>query len=170
MKPPADHPWPPLISHAKVPWYIRGRDWFFTVLAWLAMAFLLRLGILLLWDYFSYPIFELTWTNTHDWAVMWQHLSGFIDLIVFVMIWIIVWGTMRRAELRRTFDPQVTPSLSLEEHATSLSLDPHEVERWRKWRIVTVHFVGDHIASARPGGPKDTDMEADVRNPEGTTV
>lgn len=169
MKTPADHPWPPLITGAKVPWYIRVRDLFLTTLAWLGMACLLRLGIFLLWDYFSYPVFELTWTNTHDWAPLLQRLSGFIELIIFAMIWIIAWGVKRRAQLRRSFDPRVAPSLPLEEHAGSLGLDPRGVERWRQWRIVTVHFEGDHIASARPGGPNDAGTEAEVRNPEGPT-
>ena len=58
-----------------MPWLIRARDWFFTLLAWIALAFSLRLGVLLLWDYFSYPVFELTRMKSPDWGGAWQRLS-----------------------------------------------------------------------------------------------
>ena len=155
MKPMSDHSWPPLIHSTQVPWFVRARDWFLTLLAWLALAFSLRLGLLFLWDYFSHPIFELTRMKTPDWNAAWQHLSPFLYMILAVLLWIIAWGVGRRAQLRQTFDRRVTPPLSLEEHATSLGLDPHEIERWRQWRIVTVHFEGNRIATAQPGGRED---------------
>jgi poly-beta-1,6-N-acetyl-D-glucosamine biosynthesis protein PgaD len=156
MKHAPEHPWPPLITSANVPWFIRARDWFLTLLAWLALAWSLRLGVWLLWDYVSHPVFELTWMKTLDWGEAWERISPFVCMIVALVTWIIFWGVKRRAQLRRTFDPRrLTPPLPLEEHATSLGLDPREIERWRQWRIVTVNFDGDRIATARPGGPKD---------------
>jgi poly-beta-1,6-N-acetyl-D-glucosamine biosynthesis protein PgaD len=144
--------WPPLIRSAQVPWFIRARDWFLTLLAWIALAFSLRLGLLFLWDYFSYPIFELTRMKAPDWNGALERLSPFLYMILGVVLWIVAWGVGRRAQLRRTFDRRVTPPLSLEEHATSLGLDPQEIERWRQWRVVTVHFEGNRIATAQPGG------------------
>ena len=156
MKPAPEHLWPPLITDVKVPWFIRVRDWVLTALAWLGLAFLLRLGLLLIWDYFSYPIFELTQVKRPDWGLAWERFSPFVYMILALVTWIIAWGIKRRPQLRRTFDPRrLTPPLPLEEHATSLGLDPREIERWRQWRIVTVNFDGDRIATARPGGPKD---------------
>lgn len=155
MKQASDHPWPPLIRSAQVPWFIRARDWSLTLLAWIALAFSLRLGLLFLWDYFSHPIFELTRMKGHDWGGAWQRLSPFVYMILAVVIWIIAWGVGRRAQLRQTFDRRVTPPLSLEEHATSLGLDPREVERWRQWRIATVHFEGNRIATAQSGDRED---------------
>ncbi len=156
MKPALDHPWPPLIRSAQVPWFVRARDWTLTLLAWIALAFSLRLGLLFLWDYFSYPVFELTRMKSPDWSAAWQRLSPFVYMILAVVIWIVAWGVGRRAQLRQTFDRRVTPPLSLEEHATSLGLDPREIERWREWRIVTVHFEGNRIATAQQGGRADT--------------
>ena len=159
MKRALDHPWPPLIKSTQVPWIIRARDYLFTLLAWLALAFSLRLGLLLLWDYFSHPIFELTRTKAPDWGLVWASLSAFAFMILGAAIWITAWGIGRRSQLRQVFDPRVTPSLSLEEHAGSLGLDPREVERWRQWPIVTVHFKDDRIANARPGGRDDTNAD-----------
>ena len=150
MKREPENSWPPLISSAQVPRFVRVRDWVMTLLAWVALAFFLRLGFLLLWDYFSSPIFELTRTKAPDWGFVWDRLSLFIYLIFGVVIWIIAWGVGRRAQLRQTFDRRVMPPLSLEEHATSLGLDPREIERWRECRIVTVHFEGNRIATAQP--------------------
>ena len=153
MKPAPAHPWPPLICNAKVPRVIRVRDWFLTLLAWLGLAYLLRLGLLLIWDYFSSPIFELTRMKRPDWGMVWDRLSPFVYMSLAVVAWIIAWGAKRRRQIRRAFDPrQLTPPLPLEEHATSLGLDPREIERWRQWRIVTVDFAGHRIATARPGG------------------
>jgi len=159
MKPAPDHPWPPVISGAKVPWFIRARDWFVTLLAWLALAFSLRLGLLLVWDYFSYPTFEVTRMKAPDWRLVWERFSPFAYSVLTVVCWIIAWGVMRRSQLRRAFDPRTTPSLPLEEHATSLGLDPREIERWRQWRILTVHFEGYRIARARPDRPADRARE-----------
>lgn len=153
MKPASDHPWPPLIRSAQVPWFIRARDWSLTLLAWFALAFSLRLGFLFLWDYLSYPVFELTRMKSPDWGGAWERLSPFLYMILAVVIWIVAWGVGRRAQLRQTFDRRVTPPLSLEEHATSLGLDSREIERWRQWRIVTVHFDADHQIASAEGKP-----------------
>ena len=169
MNPPPKHPWPPLITRAEVPWYIRARDWFLTALAWLAMAFMLRLAVVVLWDYLSHPIFELTHTKVHNWALAWQRLSLFLYMVLALVIWIVAWGVMRRAVLRRNFDPRVTPTLPLDEHAASLGLDPREVERWRQWRIVTVQFDGHRIASARAGGAANTNLENPGSQPDPPT-
>ena len=155
MKRPTDNPWPPLISSAQVPRFVRVRDWVLTFLAWLALAFFLRLGFLLLWDYFSYPIFALTRMKAPDWSLVWERLSPFVYMILGVVAWIIAWGVGRRAQLRQTFDRRVMPPLSLEEHAASLGLDSGEIERWRQWRVVTVHFEGNRISTAQPGGRED---------------
>ena len=80
-----------------MPRFIRVRDWVLTLLAWLALAFFLRLGLLLLWDYFSHPIFELTRMKAPDWGFVWERLSLFVYMILGVVIWIIAWGVGRRA-------------------------------------------------------------------------
>jgi hypothetical protein len=162
MKRALHQPWPPLIKSGQVPWIIRVRDYLFTVLAWLALGFSLRLGLLLLWDYFSHPIFELTRMKAPDWGLIWASLSAFAFLILGAAIWITAWGIGRRPQLRQVFDARVTPSLSLEEHAASLGLDPREVEQWRQWPIVTVHFTGDRIAEAQQGGREDTNVIKDA--------
>lgn len=160
MIPAPEHPWPSLITNVKVPWFIRVRDWFLTLLAWLGLAFALRLGLLLLWDYFSYPIFELTRVARPDWGLAGERLAPFVYMILAVVIWIIAWGVKRRPQIRRTFDPRrLTSPLPLEEHAAGLGLDPREIECWRQWRIVTVSFDGHRIATAQPGGPKDSSSE-----------
>lgn len=153
MKSLPDHPWPPLIFRAQVPWFIRARDWILTLLAWLALAYALRLGLLLLWDYFSYPVFQLTRIQAPDWGLVWGRLSPFLYMILAVVAWIIAWGVYRRPQLRQNTDPRVTPSLSVEEHAGSLGLDPGEVAEWRRRRIVTVDFKGNRIAQARERRP-----------------
>jgi poly-beta-1,6-N-acetyl-D-glucosamine biosynthesis protein PgaD len=159
MKQALDHPWPPLIRSTRVPWFIRARDWSLTLLAWIALAFSLRLGVMFLWDYFSYPIFELTRMKGTDWQGALQRLSPFLYMILAVVGWIVAWGVGRRAQLRQTFDRRVTPPLPLEEHAASLGLDPREIERWRQWRVVTVRFDGHRIATAQRGGHENSEPE-----------
>lgn len=152
MKPAPEHPWPPLITSAKVSRIIRVRDWLLTLIAWIALAYLMRLGPVLLWDYFSHPHLELTWMKALNWSLFWERFIPFLFMILAVVTWITVWAMKRRGVLRRSFDPRPpAPPLPLEEHAASLRLDPREIERWRQWRIVTVHFDGDRIATAQSG-------------------
>ena len=107
MKQVLEHSWPPLIRSAQVPWFIRARDWILTILAWIALAFSLRLGLLFLWDYFSDPIFELTRMKAPDWSGAWQRLSPFLYMILAVVIWIVVWGVGRRAQLLQDLRPDL---------------------------------------------------------------
>jgi poly-beta-1,6-N-acetyl-D-glucosamine biosynthesis protein PgaD len=162
MKPPSDHFWPPLIRSAQVPWFIRARDWSLTLLAWMALAFSLRLGALFLWDYFSHPVFELTHMSAAHWDAAWERLTPFLFMILAVVIWIVAWGVGRRAQLRQTFDRRIVPPLPLEEHAASLGLDPREIEEWRQCRIVTVEFDGNRIAAARSTGREVIQEEANT--------
>ena len=113
MKTLPNPPWPPLITNVKVPWYIRARDFFMTALAWGAMIFTIRLALIVLWDYIAEPIFELTQTKEHNWALAWQRLSGFLYMVLVLALWISAWGIARRRQLRRNFDPRPSPSLPL---------------------------------------------------------
>ena len=76
-------------------------------------------------------------------------------MILALVIWIIAWGVSAARNSAGPLIRAVTPPLPLEEHAASLGLDPREIERWRQWRIVTVHFDGHRIATAQPGGRED---------------
>jgi len=62
MKTPArsDPDWPPIIDSRKVGPIIRVRDTVLTVIAWIILVALLWEFCYLLWDYFSYPVFQLS--------------------------------------------------------------------------------------------------------------
>ena len=152
MKPFSPIPWPPLITAAKLPWFVRARDFLMTCLAWIAMAWLLRLALFMIWDYFSDPIFELTRTQAPDWELLWHHFSTFVYLVLSLVIWIVSIGLIRRTQLCQIYDSKTPPVLSLDEHAARFDLEPAQVEQWRQWRITTVFFDEDRIAEARPGG------------------
>ena len=150
MKTPPNRLWPPLVTNALVPRHIRVRDLLLTFLAWFCLLFFMRFGVLLLWDFLCYPVFELTHHQSPNWSLLWERLSTFVLLVIAVVFWIIGWAVKRRPQLRRQFDPRIAPILSLQEHATSLGLDPAEVERWRQERIVTVEFKNHRITAAHP--------------------
>lgn len=149
MKPTDDLPWPPLITAAKVPWYVHARDWILTLFAWAVLLAMLGRGLVLTLVYFSYPVSKaihqtpfFTYTRL-EWKTLWQHFYITIYASAFMVLWIVLWTLRRIKQVRRTYDPRHVPKLTLEEHAGSLGLDPNVVNEWRKLKVATVQFKGE---------------------------
>jgi poly-beta-1,6-N-acetyl-D-glucosamine biosynthesis protein PgaD len=142
MKPTNDHPWPPLITNVKIPWYVRARDWAFTLFAWAAMGTLLRRGIWMIQDYFTYPFFRLNHYTAPNWVKLWNHFYIAVYASIFMVLWIVIWTLRRVKQIRRVHDPRHAHPLTMEEHARSLGLDPEKVKKWRQFKVATVQFTG----------------------------
>ena len=162
MKPPIPiSPWPPVIESGKVPWFVRLRDIILTLLAWLALAHLLRQGLYLVWDYFSHPMFELTRTAPPDWPKILEFMWPFLTLILALVLWLTFWGWTRRQYLCRTLDSRLPSALPLSEHATHFGHDAQTVEAWRLHRVVVVHVEAGNRISCAALKPPTTASEAE---------
>ena len=137
-------PWPPLIGFGRASSWVRIRDILLTAAAWARLFYLMRAGLRLIIDYFSYPIFELTRTHSPDWLEVWNRMSTFLILSVVAMLWLVLWGLIHRRRLQ--FAAHVPPpaELPLEQHAASFHLDPAAVARSHESKIAVVQFDAEH--------------------------
>jgi poly-beta-1,6-N-acetyl-D-glucosamine biosynthesis protein PgaD len=132
--------WPPLIQGAKVPGWVRLRDWVLTLLAWALLGYLMRETLDLLRDYFRYPIFEFTSATPPDWRELWGRLRPFSYFIAVLTVWLLFWALLRGRRLRATAPvPQPAP-LALSTHAAAFGLDEAALARWTEARVLVVHF------------------------------
>ncbi len=164
MKTPAPpHPdWPPIIDSGKVGPIVRMRDTILTVIAWIFLVVLFWDLCALLWDYFSYPVFELSRTHSLNWQAFVDRIGGLALLSLLLVLWLTFWGFVRRKELRSTHDPRPVPPLPLSEHAAIFGIPPETIERWRQSRLVVVQFdTSDRLANVtgKTLGPAVTNLE-----------
>ena len=162
MKTPArsDPDWPPIIDSRKVGPIIRVRDTVLTVIAWIILVALLWEFCYLLWDYFSYPVFQLSRTHSLDWHAFVDRIGGFASLSLLLVLWLTFWGFLRHRELRRTQDPRPVPPLPLSDHAAVFGIPPETVELWRQTQVVVVQFdASNRLANvtAKTPGPASLD-------------
>ena len=144
--------WPPLIGFTRAPWWVRLRDIVLTIAAWALFFYLVRNGLRLIVDYFSDPIFELTYTYP-DWITIWNHLDTFLVLSTIAMLWLTLWGLIHRRRLRFAARQPPPPQLALEEHAACFGIDTGGAERRREMKVAVVHFDAAHrITEVIPGG------------------
>ena len=152
MKQNSSARWPPIIEFTRAPWWARLRDIVLTIAAWALFFYLVRNGLRLIIDYFSDPIFELTYTYP-NWMMIWSHLDTFLLLSMIAMLWLTLWGLIHRRRLRFAVRQSPPPPLPLGEHAAFLAVDAGEVERRREMKIAVVHFDSAHrITEVIPGG------------------
>jgi poly-beta-1,6-N-acetyl-D-glucosamine biosynthesis protein PgaD len=133
-------PWPPIIAFARASNWMRLRDILLTTTAWTRLIYLMRDGLRLILDYFSYPIFQLTHPHSADWLEVWNRMSTFLILSVVAMLWLLLWGLIHRRRLQ--FSAHVTPpaELPLDQHAAFFQLDPAAVEHSHQLKITIVQF------------------------------
>jgi poly-beta-1,6-N-acetyl-D-glucosamine biosynthesis protein PgaD len=132
--------WPPVIEFTRAPWYVRVRDILLTLIAWAFIIYLLWDGLVLVVDYFSKPIFQLTKKAPPDWVKVWHELETFLIVAAVGMTWIALSGCIRRRRLRLAARVTPPPPLTLEEHAAIFALQPRDIEHWRKIKTVVVEF------------------------------
>lgn len=132
--------WPPVIRYTRAPWYVRARDVLITIVAWAVIVYLVWDGLVLVFDFFRYPIFQLTKTAPPDWVRMWDSLDFFLVIAAGHMAWIVLWGFIRRRRLGRAARVTPPPPLALEEHAATFGLQPSEIEQWRQMKTAVVEF------------------------------
>jgi poly-beta-1,6-N-acetyl-D-glucosamine biosynthesis protein PgaD len=139
--------WPPLVTGTRLPLWVRVRDFALTLLAWAALAYLLRDAIALLVDYLSAPLFELTHAQPPQWREIGRHMRPFLSLAGMLVCWLAIWSLLRRKRMRAVPpSPQPAP-LPDAEHAVAFGVDPLELDAWREHRIVVVNFdAGDRIS------------------------
>jgi poly-beta-1,6-N-acetyl-D-glucosamine biosynthesis protein PgaD len=148
MNPSPFSQWPPLIERGKVPRFVRIRDILLTILAWFILLWLAKDFLYSLYDYLAHPHFAFSRTTGPDWVAIWQHLEGFIYLALFLMLWLVFWGFVRRHDLRRIKDSAQPPPLRLDELAARRGLNPERLAELRDEKIVVVHFDGEHRVSS----------------------
>jgi len=137
--------WPPIIAFARASGLVRLRDILLTAAAWARLLYLMRDGLRLILDYFSYPIFQLTHAHSADWMEVWNRMSTFLILSVVAMLWLVLWGLVHRRRLQfAAAHATPPPELSLEPHAAVFHLDPAAVERSHESRIAIVQFDAEH--------------------------
>lgn len=141
--------WPPLIHGAGVPMWVRVRDVVLTLLAWVALAWVLRAGLELTVDYLSPPRFEFTSFSPPNLLELASRLSGFLYFIGALFGWLIFWAVMRGSRLRLTAPETQPPGLTLSAHSADFDLDAADLEAWREARVLVVHF--DDVGRVRHG-------------------
>lgn len=142
--------WPPLVGAINPPPLIRLRDVVITGGAWCLLAYLLRDVVLLVWDYLSHPIFELTVTTAPDWPGIWQRLAPFAGYSAALIAWLLYWAYVSRHRLADASHKPQPPALMVDEHAQSLGLSADQVRDWQTKRSVVVHFdAAGNIAAVK---------------------
>jgi poly-beta-1,6-N-acetyl-D-glucosamine biosynthesis protein PgaD len=171
MKTPAqsDPDWPPIIDSRKLGPITRVRDTILTVIAWIFLVVLLWELCVLLWDYFSYPIFELSRTHRLHWQAFVDRIGGFALFSLLLVLWLSFWGFLRRKELRRTHDRRPVSPLALSDHAAIFGIPAETIERCRQSQVVVVQFdASNRLANitAKTPDPPSVDPEEGNTNCE----
>ena len=134
--------WPPLIeSHHSLPGWFLFRDVVLTLLAWAALAYLLRDAIAVGVDYLRFPLFELNTTVPLDMALVWTRLRPYAEIIAMVLVWLLICAAILRRNASSFRLRRQPPALPLAQHATLLGLDASDVAHWQQQRIQVVYFT-----------------------------
>ncbi len=132
--------WPPLIHGADVPVWVRVRDVVLTLLAWAALAWVLRTGLELTIDYLSPPRFEFTNFSPPNLLELASRLAGFLYFIGALFAWLIFWAVVRGHRLRLSAPAPQPPGLTLSDHSADFELAADAIAPWRDARVLVVHF------------------------------
>lgn len=136
--------WPPILNSNYVPWWVKMRDTFLTIVAWLIILATFHSQLWLIFEYFSDPIFELSSTTTPQWSKIWQKLSRFFYIALGLVSWICFLAISRRKIINSTkYIKTLTPSLEMKELEEDLGIPPEDFKRWHKLRSAQV-FVNDN--------------------------
>jgi len=144
VKPPGTlQPWPPMIGTAHQPAWIRVRDVLLTVLAWLALGWMLATPLALAWDFFFVgPVFAFSRHEAVDWRGKWLLLRPFATAAALLVVWILFWALLHtRALAARSAQPAPVP-LAVADHAARWDLEPQDVQTWRAPKVALARFNG----------------------------
>lgn len=128
------------IRTAKIPSWMALRDVVITLVAWMIIAYFLRRGLYLTYDYLRYPYFELVNAKAPNWPLIWLDLRKFVIFAVCMVLWLTFWAIYSRKKLRKSsMVPQPAP-LSLHKHAISVGLSDEQLAGCKSSVITTVFF------------------------------
>jgi poly-beta-1,6-N-acetyl-D-glucosamine biosynthesis protein PgaD len=135
--------WPPLITSAQLPAWMRLRDLLLTLAAWGLLLYLMSDTLRLAHDYLRPPVFEFNSLEPPDWLELWGRLRPFFGFVAALVLWLLFWALVRGRHMRTTTPvPQPAP-LTLAAHAAGFDLDAATLESWPEARRLTVHFSAD---------------------------
>jgi poly-beta-1,6-N-acetyl-D-glucosamine biosynthesis protein PgaD len=142
VKPPGPlQPWPPMIGTAHQPAWIRVRDVLLTVLAWLALGWMLATPLALAWDFFFVgPVFAFSRHEPVDWRGKWLLLRPFAIAAALLVVWILFWALLRTRALAARSAQPAPASLALADHAARWALEPQAVQTWRAPKVALARF------------------------------
>jgi poly-beta-1,6-N-acetyl-D-glucosamine biosynthesis protein PgaD len=151
-----DSDWPPIIHATHVTAFAPIRDAILTAIAWAALGFLLWELVYFLYDYLSYPFFELTRPHSLEWKPFRDRIGFFAIFALFLIATLACAGFCRRDDLKpgRRKAGTVAP-LTLEEQAADFAIAPETLEEWRQHQVVVVHFDDDNKLSRITLKPPD---------------
>jgi hypothetical protein len=113
-----------------------------TVIAWIFLVVLLWALCDLLWDYFSYPVFEFSRTHSLNWQAFVDRIAGLAlltkSLAGSVADLLGICAVQRTAPHARS--ETRAPSSAEASTPPFLGLAPETIEPWRKSQVVVVQF------------------------------
>jgi len=145
--PPAPAPWPPL-RVKRIGWLTKLRDVLLTLLAWAALAWILRGLIYLTTDFLSDPIFELTTARPPELDKLWERLGVLVVLSFVFAAALSLWAVKERYRLRAEERFPAPPSLAIADQARWFGLDAAEVTKARSFKVTNVQFREDGSIAA----------------------
>jgi len=143
--------WPPLVRADRVPAWIRARDLLLTIAAWVVLVYWVRGSLLLIWDWLSYPFFELSTQPSPDWERIWSTLAPFVATAALLAAWLVYWALRRRTILMRQRSMLQPPALDPGVHADRYGLRAADLAALRGPQVVTVRFGAN--GAMEPPGP-----------------
>ncbi len=135
--------WPPIINSDHIPVWVKMRDIFLTIGAWLIILATFHSLLWLIFDYLSDPIFELRTVAEPQWSQIWQRVSTFFYIALGLVLWICFLAISRRKIINSTkYIKTFPPSVEIKELEADLGVSSTDIEYWHKLRSVQV-FVND---------------------------
>jgi poly-beta-1,6-N-acetyl-D-glucosamine biosynthesis protein PgaD len=130
-----------MIGTAHQPAWIGVRDVLLTVLAWLALGWMLATPLALAWDFFFVnPVFALSRHEPVDWRGKWLLLRPFAIAAALLVVWILFWALLRARALGARIAQPPPTSLALADHAARWGLEPQAVQTWRAHKVALARF------------------------------
>jgi poly-beta-1,6-N-acetyl-D-glucosamine biosynthesis protein PgaD len=132
--------WPPLISSARVPGWVRLRDLLLTIAAWGVLFYLMSDTLRLVNDYLRPPAFQFSSLEPPNWRELWGRLRPFFLYVAPLVLWLLFWA-LKRGRIMRATAPVAQPvPLALATHAAGFGLEEAAIAPWREARCLVVHF------------------------------